>query len=585
MSPRYLLVVGNDSPDRAKLLARLSQRTKLAVAVSNARLAVFVHPSCPFIEVGNVGCILGSLFHRHGPAQQLTSLTADEAAAIAGSDGDALLAAFWGGYIAAIPGQESVRILRDPSGNFPCYFASRIGIAVLASDAELLVESGITGASIDFNEIGRQLYRAFVPVPPTALHGIRELLAGFALSVQADLITQEPWWSPWEHCAPIAENSEQAAERLSRVVAHCVQAWASTHKRLLLSVSGGLDSSIVAVCLAKCDAEVACLTMFTDDPSGDERAYARVLCDHLGLRLIEQPYRLEDIEITEPLAAHLPRPRDRTDANAYERMHHAVAREIGANAFVTGNGGDNVFGYSQSAAPIVDRYRADGLGRGALTSLLDVCRQTGCSMFDAIAQAWQMAHSPGYRVRANPLFLRPDFVASLGPTELWHPWLSPPAGTPAGTPAHIANILRVQPNLEPIRDPRYAVLNPLVSQPIVEACLSIPSWEWRAGGRDRALVRDAFARDLPPVILNRRVKGTPSRFTAKILEHFRSAIRERLLSGGLASHRIIDAVAVEQLLSGERPVPDLERVRILELVNAEAWIDHWSARRRAPEPA
>ena len=584
MSPRYLLVVGENSPDRAKFLAGILSCTNFAVAFSNSRVTALVHPSCRCIEIGNTGCILGSLFHRHGPAEQLTSLTADEAASIAGSDGDAPLSAFWGGYVAAIIEQDSVRILRDPSGNFPCYYASRAGLAVVASDAELLVKSGITGVCIDFDEIGRQFYRAFVPAPTTALRGIRELLAGFALRVSADLVKQEPWWSPWEHAAPFTDYGDKAAERLSRMVMHCVQAWASTHNRLVLSASGGLDSSIVAVCLARSGAEAACLNMFTDDPSGDERIYVRALCDHLGLPLIERPYRLEDVEITEPLAAHLPRPRDRTDANAFERMHSAVASEIGADAFITGNGGDNVFGYSQSVAPIVDRYRSEGFGLGMLASLADVCRQTGCSMFDAIARAWRLAHSPGYRVRANPLFLHPDFVANLGPTELTHPWLDAPSNALTGTAVHVANILRVQPNLEPIRDPQYAVLNPLVSQPIVEACLSIPSWEWRAGGRDRALVRRAFAKDLPPAILNRRVKGTPSRFTAKILDHFRSTIRERLLGGGLASHRIIDASAVDQLLSGERPVPDLQRVRILEMVNAEAWIDHWSARRQSPEP-
>jgi asparagine synthase (glutamine-hydrolysing) len=585
MSPRYLLVVGNEVADRSDLLRRLSLRTGLTLSFSDNRIAAFTNSTCGCVPIGEAGCILGFVFSRHGPARQLAQLDAGEVASIAGSHGQALIGAFWGGYVAAVAGSGFVRVIRDPSGNFPCYFSSYEGVVLFASDAELLAAATASAVSVDFGEIGRQLYRAFVPVPKTALGNVRELLAGFSVCLPGDLDQQEPCWSPWDHVHERDEGSEEAAERLSRIVRHCVHAWASTHPPVLLSVSGGLDSSIVAACLAKAGIDTVCLTMFTDDPSGDERPFARALCNHLGLRLIERPYRLEDIDITEPLAASLPRPRDRTQANAYERVHRAVASEIGAGAFMTGNGGDHVFGYSQSAAPVADRYLSDGLGRGMFTALLDVCRHTGCSMTDALRQAWRLVReSPSYRVRPNPLFLEPGFVARLGLDDLHHPWLDAPPDAFPGKAAHIATILRVQPNLEPGGGVRFPVLNPLVSQPIVEFCLAVPSWEWRAGGRDRSLARRAFADDLPTLILNRRVKGTPGRFAARLLDHFRGPIRERLLGGRLAEHRIIDALAVEQALAGERPVPDLERVRLLELVSAEAWIEHWTVRRQATEP-
>jgi asparagine synthase (glutamine-hydrolysing) len=586
MSPRYLLVVGGKAADRSDLMRLLSTRTGLALSFSDGRIAAFVSPSCGCIPVGEAGCILGYLFRRHGSARQLADLGAGDMASVAGSHGQALLSTFWGGYVAAVAGPDFVRVLRDPSGNFPCYFSTYADLVLFASDAELLVAATASRVSIDCEEIGRQLYRAFVPSATTALGNVRELLAGFALCLPSGLGQQEPCWSPWDHVHDRSEGSAETAERLSRIVQHCVHAWASTDHPVLLSVSGGLDSSIVAACLAKAGADAVCLTMFTDDPSGDERPFARALCDRLGLALIERPYRLEDIDITEPLAANLPRPRDRTQANAYERVHNAVASEIGAGAFMTGNGGDHVFGYSQSAAPIADRYLSEGLGRGMFTALLDVCRQTGCSMADALRQAWRLVReSPAHRVRPNPLFLESSFVAGLGVDDLHHPWLDAPPGALPGKAAHIATILRVQPNLEPGGGIRFPVLNPLVSQPIVESCLAVPTWEWRAGGRDRSLARRAFAADLPPLILNRRVKGTPGRFAARLLDHFRDPIRERLLGGRLASHKIVDVVAVERVLASERPVPDLERVRLLELVNAEAWIDHWTARPQATTSA
>lgn len=585
MSPGYLLVVGERHPERDALAQQIAEDSGLSQAFANDRIVALAEPSCGCVAVGDAGCILGTLFERHGPAEALSTLRPEQAAAIAASEGRSLLTSHWGGYAAALASETSATILRDPSADFPCYFVEVGRFTIFASDAELLVKSGLVAVSIDEEEIGRQLYRAFVPAPTTALRGVHELLAGFALRISSDGCNQDQFWDPWDHVNGSDEDVAAAGQRLARTIQHSIHAIASPYGRVLVSVSGGLDSSIVASCLARAGADAVCLTMFTDDPAGDERMFARALCDRLGFKLIERAYRLSDIDLDEAIAPNLPRPKDRLQALAFERIHHAVAAEIGADAFVTGNGGDHVFGYSQSAAPISDRYLAEGLSSGTLKSLIDVCRQTGCSISDALRQAWALARSDrSYRVRPNPLFLHPDFVACLGPGDWYHPWLEAPADALPGKAAHVATILRVQPNLEPSLGTSYRVLNPLVSQPVVEACLRIPSWAWRRGGRDRSVVRRAFADILPPAVLDRRVKGTPGRFAAQLLDHFRAAIRERLLGGRLAASRIIDAAALDTILAGERPVPDLERVRILELVNVESWIGHWLSRGQKFEP-
>jgi asparagine synthase (glutamine-hydrolysing) len=122
-----------------------------------------------------------------------------------------------------------------------------------------------------------------------------------------------------------------------------------------------------------------------------------------------------------------------------------------------------------------------------------------------------------------------------------------------------------------------------MSQPVVETCLSVPSWRWRAGGVDRSLARRAFAADLPPSIVRRHVKGGPDGFTARILDRFRAEIRERLLDGHLAREKIVDREAVAHELD-HGPGGGEERARILELVAAEAWIDSWLTRRSMPCP-
>lgn len=583
MRPRYLLISGDDQSNRPELLNRLLSRTNLRPALAGPPLAVLVNEDCPCLPIADGGCVIGTLFHRHGRAASITSLDPADAQAILESGGDRLLSSFWGGYVAAVPDRGSLRIMRDPSAALPCYFARGAGYVAFASDAELLVESRLADIELDWEALAAHFFAAGVPTPATAVRGICELLPGFAIKLR-DVEKQVPCWSPWDHVHEHASDDALAAEQLARTVKHCVRSWNSLDGHLLASVSGGLDSSIVAAGLADAGAEATCLTMYGADPNGDERQFARALCNHLGLRLIEREYRIEDIDLTETLGAHLPRPSDRTHALAYERVHFEVGSEVNATAFITGNGGDSVFGYSQSAAAVADRYLTEGAGAGVLETVRDVSLQTGCGFLKAAASALRICRGArGYRCRPDPLFLNPELVIELKSAPIDHPWLQAPSDALPGKSAHVASILRMQQCLEPGRSRYLPVLNPLMSQPILEFCLSVPSWKWRTGGRDRSLARRAFSDDLPPAIVRRRVKGGPDGFAAQVLDNFRESISERLLDGQLAGHGIIDRTTVEEALREQRPSAGEHRARILELVAAEAWIDSWSARRRALE--
>jgi asparagine synthase (glutamine-hydrolysing) len=118
----------------------------------------------------------------------------------------------------------------------------------------------------------------------------------------------------------------------------------------------------------------------------------------------------------------------------------------------------------------------------------------------------------------------------------------------------------------------------LLSQPVIEACLPIPSWEWRAGGRDRAVARAAFAPDLPPSIIGRRSKGGPDGFSAIILREHRTAITERLLDGMLVREGVVDRAALEARFADRRPFSGEEQSRLLDLVDTEAWARSWSSK-------
>src|SRR3546814_16146244 len=78
---------------------------------------------------------------------------------------------------------------------------------------------------------------------------------------------------------------------------------------------------------------------------------------------------------------------------------------------------------------------------------------------------------------------------------------------------------------------------PLLSQPIVELCLSIPTWMWISGGLNRAVARKAFEGRLPAIITRRTHKGGPGGFDLAIYRRNRAALLEHLREIGRASCR------------------------------------------------
>lgn len=578
MRPRYLVLVST-GVEFAESAARIAERTGLRLARSAAPFAVLVSDACDCLEIDPEGVVIGTLFHRHGPARAIQALGEAERDGLAREGNAALLKSYWGRYLAVRARGDIIEILRDPSGALPCYRARTGDLTILASDVELLTLAGGAPAGVAWDTLARILYSCGLPIIETALDGITTLLPGTGVALNRRSEHSIPGWSPWDFVAPRAgEESTATAEHLRRVVEQCVAAWASLYRHPLVSLSGGLDSSIVTASVARSKSSATCITMFTDDVAGDERGFAQAVCASLALPLVERRYDLNAVDLGHALGAHLPRPLGRAEAQPYEKAHRETAGQIGADAFFTGNGGDNVFGFSQSAAALADRALHEGPGAGAFATLRDICRQTGAGPLRVTRAAVSIARRPpAYPWKPSPAFLHPDLIASLRGLELSHPWLEAPPWALPGKAAHIAGIARAHPTLESDRSRFAPVINPLLSQPIVEACLAIPSWQWREGGRDRAVARAAFADRLPAAIVERRVKGSPDPFCGEIVRRKREELRERLMDGQLAKHRILDPGAVEEALRPGRLTAGEENARLLELVNVEAWATAWSA--------
>src|SRR3546814_15371600 len=92
----------------------------------------------------------------------------------------------------------------------------------------------------------------------------------------------------------------------------------------------------------------------------DETLCAQALAQHLGLELGIVHPRVEDVDLTRSLGRDLPRPNARAFVQAADMQSLRHARAIGADAFFSGGGGDDVFCYLSTVPPAIDRLRIEG---------------------------------------------------------------------------------------------------------------------------------------------------------------------------------------------------------------------------------
>ncbi|MCW3835024.1 asparagine synthase-related protein [Sphingomonas canadensis] len=578
---RYLAFVG--PPEQLAALdrhaARFAQGHGLECVLDASGARVFASGGRA-IGTGPGGVILGTLFPREPGTAPISALDPATAGRLA-RDSGALITGHWGAYVAIQAGSGTASLLRAPLGELGCYYWSDGALVIAASDMALLAGWAGQVPAVDWEAVGRHLLASELRTAATCLSGIRELPGGERLTIGAGELRTETLWSPWCFIAPphALRSYEDAAAALHATATDCVGRWGGRFGRVLVGLSGGLDSSIVAASLAQAHVPFDCVTFVTDDAMGDERPFARAVAAHLGVTLVEVFRELRGIDLSRSNAAHLPRPTGRAFAQESERIGLAAARACGADAIFRGGGGDNVFCYLQSVRPIVDRIRSEGWGSGVLESALDVCRLTGSSFGTVAACTLRQLRRPArYPFPAETSLLARERAAAVEEVPP-HRWLEPPPGTLPGKAAHVALLLAMANHMEPLApELGMPLLSPLMSQPLVELCLGIPSWWWCRGGNNRMVARRAFAGDLPVSVIARRGKGTPDAFAIALFEANRAQLRELLLDGLLARHGLIDAVAVEAALADQRPIAGHGYSRILQLADVEAWARSWTAR-------
>ncbi|MCD9008116.1 asparagine synthase C-terminal domain-containing protein [Luteimonas sp. XNQY3] len=577
MGYRYIAFVsspGIETPGSAPSMHVQVAAAGLRARYMSATLVVFASDDTPTLMLPDGGIVIGHVFTENGNPF-------DDRMAILCGGGTAsfrpmLIRKCWGEYLLIEPSTratEAWAVTRDPSGGMRCLYAKSDSATYLTSDIALPIALCLQDRRIHWDHIGYRLAYPHLPTSHTAFTGVQELLAGTTLYVNDSQVEVDQTWTPWsfvtddQHFLDIEEASTAVRNAVSKVV----RTWAETDGSILLELSGGLDSSIVAASLKGATADVACCNVVTPVPGADERKYAQLVADDLNFSLTTEVLDFDAARFDAPPPHDAATPRVAALQHAANAVFEATGDRLGVTCFFSGGGGDSVFAYLRSAAPAADAFKAQGVCAG-VTAIHDLADLHQCTVWKAARLTLRkLMRRPRGLQPANHMFLS----AGATPAPDTHPWLAAPAGALPGDRERIFVMTGAQTfrDAAPRGRARWMRM-PLISQPVMEACLRTPSWMWITDGLNRAVARRAFATDLPREVFNRRSKGSFMPYTGAVYRRKRAQIRDFLLSGQLEARGLLDGAALRRFLDEDLAPRDESFMRIFELCMIESWVRH-----------
>lgn len=567
------------------------------------------------------GVVLGALYHRSRDdttPHPVDDLDLCETARVVKSGGRHLVENYWGSYIAVVcdPISQERSVLRDPTATLACFCARWRGIYIMFSDIDDLICHIPLTLSVNWRHIAAHLLGGFKFSRECAVNEVEDIPGGEWLTFETGIVTRVQLWRPAQFCVedPLEDEATAAHEMRSAVIG-AVDVLASEHDDILLLLSGGLDSSIVAACFSQQshNSNVTCLNFHipadgsTSSPhitipglstenlakvrrligSADEREYARKGAARCGFPLIERerlPFELNFDRICN--APFAPRPSSYAFLLDLDDKEYECASDMRATACFTGQGGDTVFYATLRAIGALDYAFLHPLGSRLFQHIADTATLSRESFAHVFAKVIKHGFlrtplPPPFESTKSPHLLRDDVGENVSSDYFHHPWIEGAGRLSPGKREHVLGVTSSVPAYHNVyRRERIAPsVHPLASQPVVETCLRIPTYVLLAGGVSRGLARRAFRDLLSPEVVKRTVKGSGLAFYQNLLRRNMPSIRDHLLDGILVREGLLHRQRLEAYLTNEQMFLTVQANQIMDYIACEAWLSqHRSAK-------
>jgi asparagine synthase (glutamine-hydrolysing) len=201
--------------------------------------------------------------------------------------GDALVHALDGMFAIALWDERSRRLLlaRDRFGEKPLFLHERDGELTFASELTALLAVTPQLRELEPDAIDAFFVFAYVPGPGTIVRGVRQLAPGHLLTWERSdgRARERPWWSTGERDISPRERFDTLVAEARRLLDESVRTRLVADVPVGVFLSGGVDSTLVAVAAAEQSSQrLQAFTIGYDVGSVNETMQARHTASYLG---------------------------------------------------------------------------------------------------------------------------------------------------------------------------------------------------------------------------------------------------------------------------------------------------------------
>lgn len=237
--------------------------------------------------------------------------------------------------------QSKLFLARDRVGIKPLvYCATQEGL-IFASDTRALLDLCETRPEVNPQAVAYVLTLGYVPAPLSMWQDICKLEAGHTLTWTEETgIRTRCYWQPPRD---IEMDSVQTLKEWQSLFHQVLEEHLLSDVPLGMFLSGGLDSSSVALGLKNLKQSIKAITVSYPSSAKDESPFADSVSKHLGMEHTITPLTVHDLN---DLVGQVVRAYDEPQSYSALMSMYQVC-EVGANQYkviLAGDGGDEVFG-------------------------------------------------------------------------------------------------------------------------------------------------------------------------------------------------------------------------------------------------
>ncbi len=532
--------------------------------------------------------------------------------------GDASFQRIKGTFACAIwmAATRTLKLVRDPVGTYPFFFAESSGRIAFGVDAEPLLSLPWVSRALNRAAIADHLSHRWLLWHETHYQDLSRVPAGFVVTWQGGTRRFERYWYPVDPSGNVEWVREDALDQFQEVFEQAIERCLGQGPAAIF-LSGGFDSVSIGVTAAeltrrRAEAPPIAASLFFPDPSCDEEPIQRAVAEQLGLRHVG--VRLDDalgsvglIQAGVEINRTAPMPM----MNAWRPAYRALgdrARAAGARVTMTGEGGDEWLTVGpEYMVDLLRRFDLAGLHRmlGTILRSYDTSRTLllynmlwrfggrpllaswGRDLLRHAAPKRLFAHRLSQLEARSPAWVTPapdlrrelrDRMERWTAESLETPEPSGPFGfylsTLPGGFLHPLRSLDCEEVFQSRRRNGVRELQPYWDPDLIQFLCRVHPTTLDRGGRNKGLVRDQLAKRFPALGFERHRKVSASTFFSERMAAEGPAAWERL--GGvkrLAALGIIDPRKAEEAARADiSTIVRSGNIRVWEMLNLESWV-------------